>query len=202
MKKTIFIATIVLASLAITSCGKDQTNQQEQQSTTANQKTADIRSYSACVFWLITEPGIGDTCVNYYYINDYPYPDICYVRISDSGDCGLFANVDMAVSLDDDLEPLEDDLEPLEVDLEPGMQNGTGSGSQYSINSLIIYDYSTLRTSLKAYFDNALLNGEIAINDGFIIDSEELYEYLGTYFVEGGSFPVSLKDDKLIIDLK
>lgn len=188
MKKTIFIATIVLASLAITSCGKDQTNQQAQQPTTAIQKDSHIRFYSACVFWLITEPIIGDTCVNYYYINDYPYPDICYVRISDSGDCGLFANVDMAVSLDDDLEP--------------DMQNGTGSGSQYSINSLIIYDYSTLRTSLKAYFDNALLNGEIAINDGFIIDSEELYEYLGTYFVEGGSFPVSLKDDKLIIDLK
>lgn len=55
----------------------------------------------------------------------------------------------------------------------------------------------------KVLFDRIIDKGEITIMNGITIENDEMLEVLGDNdFVEGGTYPISLVDDKPVITLK
>lgn len=172
MKKTFFfISAILIGALVIFSCSKDKTIQQNN---SLNSKSHRIRNYSVCYMWWVNEMN-GDTCVNYYYLGE-PIPPICALTFQNSPEC--------------------DDNAIISPDFIPG-NNGDG----YEMSTLTVLNYNEMDSLHKSYFDGCVLKGEITINDGMYIESNELYDILGTDYIPGGTFPIQKTGDKIVITL-
>lgn len=176
MKKTIILASVILATAAVFSCSKEQNTKPNSDNSNYEQNGPKPRIYSSCYLWWQIE--YGDTvCVDYLYPNQVD-PVLCGAVIPNNSDC--------------------EDIIVVGPKYVPG-----DDGKGYELQSLTIYNYEQMHPDQKVLFDRIIDKGEITIMNGITIENDEMLEVLGDNdFVEGGTYPISLVDDKPVITLK
>ena len=75
-------------------------------------------------------------------------------------------------------------------------------GKGKALYGLKIYNYYQLDSIQKRIFDKVLENGELTIRNGIDILSEDLATELGTDYIAGGTFPVSIVDSAFYISFR
>lgn len=177
MKKIIVFASVILAAVAVFSCAKEQNTKTNSDNSNYEQNAPKPPIItSACYMWWQIE-GNDTVCVNYHYKNQVDLV-LCGAVIPNDPEC--------------------EDIIVVGPKYVPG-----DDGKGYELQSLTIYNYEQMHPDQKVLFDRIIEKGEITIMNGITIENDEMLEVLGDNdFVEGGTYPISLVDDKPVITLK